>query len=146
MQTNTPRFSAYVASKSALDAFSRCIASEIVGDGARITTIHMPLVRTPMIEPTRIYKGFPAISPDEAAGMISDAIIDKPKRVATPLGNLGQLAYAVSPSSMDAVLHRAYRLFPDSKAARGKEEAGERPEEVSEEGRAFAEFTRGVHW
>jgi NAD(P)-dependent dehydrogenase (short-subunit alcohol dehydrogenase family) len=91
----TPRFSAYVASKAALDAFSRCIASEIVGDGVRITTIHMPQVRTPMIEPTKFYEAFPAISPDEAAGMIADA---------------------------------------------------ERSEEVSAEGRAFAEFTRGVHW
>ena len=44
-QTNTPRFSAYVASKSALDAFSRSIASEIVEDGVNITTVYMPLVR-----------------------------------------------------------------------------------------------------
>jgi short-subunit dehydrogenase len=158
VQTNTPRFSAYVASKAALDAFSRSIASEIIGDGVRITTIHMPLVRTPMIEPTRFYKAFPAITPEEAAAMITDAIIDQPKRVATPLGNLGQLAYALSPSSMDAILHRAYLLFPDSKAARGDKAAQAAPgreakeaapgfaEEVSEEGRAFAEFTRGVHW
>ena len=150
VQTNTPRFSAYVASKAALDAFSRSIASEIVGDGVRITTIHMPLVRTPMIEPTKIYRDFPAISPDEAGAMICDAIIDRPKRVATPLGNLGQLAYAVSPSSMDAVLNRAYRLFPDSRAARGKATPEAAPEDVteavSEEAQAFARITRGVHW
>jgi short-subunit dehydrogenase len=150
VQTNTPRFSAYVASKAALDAFSRSIASEIVGDGVRITTIHMPLVRTPMIEPTKIYRDFPAISPDEAGTMICDAIIDRPKRVATPLGNLGQLAYAVSPSSMDAVLNRAYRLFPDSRAARGKATPEAAPEDVteavSEEAQAFARITRGVHW
>ena len=51
VQTNTPRFSAYVASKAALDAFSRCIASEVIDDGVHLTTIHMPLVRTPMIAP-----------------------------------------------------------------------------------------------
>ena len=71
VQTNTPRFSAYVASKAALDAFSRCIGSEVIDDGVHITTIHMPLVRTPMIAPTKMYDAFPTISPDEAAEMIS---------------------------------------------------------------------------
>ena len=55
VQTNTPRFSAYVASKAALDAWSRCAASEMVDDNVSITTIHMPLVRTPMIAPTKMY-------------------------------------------------------------------------------------------
>src|SRR5439155_9003008 len=35
VQSNTPRFSAYVASKAALDAFTRCIASEIVDDNVQ---------------------------------------------------------------------------------------------------------------
>src|SRR5207244_12124009 len=65
VQTNTPRFSAYVASKAALDAFSRCIASEIVDDGVHITTIHMPLVGTPMIAPTQLYNRFPTITPEK---------------------------------------------------------------------------------
>src|SRR3954465_5622406 len=89
-QTNTPRFSAYVASKAALDAFSRCVASEVVDDGVHITTIHMPLVRTPMIAPTKMYDAFPTITPDEAAEMICDAMIRKPKKVATRLGNFGE--------------------------------------------------------
>ena len=76
--TNMPRFSAYVASKSALDAFSRCIASEIVDDGVDMTTIHMPLLRTPMIAPTKMYDRFPTITPDEAAGLITQAIIRQP--------------------------------------------------------------------
>ena len=87
VQTNMPRFSAYVASKSALDAFSRCIASEIIDDGVNITTIHMPLVRTPMIAPTKMYDRFPTITPEEAADMICEAIIHKPKRIATPIGH-----------------------------------------------------------
>ena len=74
-QTNPPRFSAYVASKAALDAFGRVIASEVVDDGVHITTIHMPLVRTPMIAPTRMYDMFPAITPEEAAEMIAGAIV-----------------------------------------------------------------------
>ena len=75
-QTNPPRFSAYVASKAALDAFSRVIASEMVEDKIDITTINMPLVRTPMIAPTRMYDMFPAITPEEAAEMIAKAMVD----------------------------------------------------------------------
>ena len=74
VQTNPPRFSAYVASKAALDAFTRVVGSELVGDGVTFTTIHMPLVRTPMIAPTKIYDSFPTITPDEAADLICDAI------------------------------------------------------------------------
>ena len=107
MQTNTPRFSAYVASKAALDAFSRSIGSEIIDDGIHITTVYMPLVRTPMIAPTKMYDRFPTLSPDEAAGMITDAIRKRPKRVATTLGNLGQLSYAVAPGAQDLVLNQA---------------------------------------
>ena len=153
VQTNTPRFSAYVASKAALDAFSRCIASEVVDDGVGLTTIHMPLVRTPMIAPTRIYDRFPAISPEEAADMLCEAIVHRPKRVATRLGNLGQVAYALSPKSMDAILNTAYKLFPDSTAARGGRKegasdrpAGQAPDRASRAGIAFARVTRGIHW
>jgi NAD(P)-dependent dehydrogenase (short-subunit alcohol dehydrogenase family) len=163
VQTNTPRFSAYVASKSALDAFSRCIASEVVDDGVHITAIYMPLVRTPMIAPTRMYDRFPTITPEEAADMITEAIIHRPKRIATPIGTLGQLLYAINPKSMDYILNSAYKLFPDSRAARGdgaKKEAGAKGdaktqaeqapqsegEAASREQVAFAYLMRGVHW
>jgi NAD(P)-dependent dehydrogenase (short-subunit alcohol dehydrogenase family) len=150
VQTNTPRFSAYVSSKAALDAFSRCVASEIVDEGVAITTIHMPLVRTPMIAPTKMYDRFPTITPDRAADMICEAIIYKPKRIATPLGTLGQILYAINPKSMDYILNSAYKLFPDSRAARGeKAEAPGRPtanEQASREQVAFAYLMRGVHW
>jgi NAD(P)-dependent dehydrogenase (short-subunit alcohol dehydrogenase family) len=152
VQTNTPRFSAYVASKAALDAWSRCAASEMVDDGVSITTIHMPLVRTPMIAPTKMYDAFPTITPDEAAEMICDAMIRKPKKVATRLGNFGELLYNVAPKASDAILNTAYKLFPDSSAAKGKDKdlkKGEEPakdEELSTEGVAFAYLMRGVHW
>jgi short-subunit dehydrogenase len=121
VQTNTPRFSAYVASKAALDAFSRCIASEIVDDGVQITAIYMPLVRTPMIAPTKMYNRFPTITPEEAADMITEAIVHRPKRIATPVGTLGQILYAINPKSMDYILNSAYHLFPDSRAAKGED-------------------------
>ena len=97
VQTNTPRFSAYVASKSALDAFSRCVAPECVADNVKFTTIYMPLVRTPMIAPTDMYKAFPTLSPEEAGQMLCDAMIDKPKRLASRLGTFGEVLYAISP-------------------------------------------------
>jgi short-subunit dehydrogenase len=144
-QTNPPRFSAYVASKAALDAFGRVIASEVIDDGVHITTIHMPLVRTPMIAPTRMYDVFPAISPEEAAEMIAGAMIEQPKKVATRLGTFGELLYAVAPKASDRILNQAYKLFPDSQAAKGKaEEAPDRA--PSTEAVAFAHLMKGVHW
>ena len=146
VQTNTPRFSAYVASKAALDAFARCIGSEVIDDGVHITTIHMPLVRTPMIAPTKMYDAFPTISPEEAAEMISDAIIRRPKKVATKLGTFGEVLYSLMPKTSDAILNQGYKLFPDSKAAKGEEDKTAKDEEVSTEGVAFAYLMRGVHW
>jgi thioester reductase-like protein len=142
-QTNTPRFSADVASKSALDAFSRSIASEIVEDDVYITTVYMPLVRTPMIAPTGIYDAFPTATPDEAADMITHAMIYRPKKVATRLGTFGEVLYAIAPKSVDVILNAAFKLFPESHAARG--EKG-KDEQVSAEGVAFAHLMRGVHW
>jgi NAD(P)-dependent dehydrogenase (short-subunit alcohol dehydrogenase family) len=144
-QTNPPRFSAYVASKAALDAFSRVIASEVVEDDVHLTTIHMPLVRTPMIAPTRMYDMFPAITPEEAAEMIAKAMVNRPKKVATRLGNFGELLYAVAPKASDSILNTAYKLFPDSQAAKGKgEEAADKA--PSTEAVAFAHLMKGVHW
>jgi short-subunit dehydrogenase len=145
-QTNPPRFSAYVASKAALDAFSRVIASEVKDDKVHITTINMPLVRTPMIAPTRMYDMFPAITPEEAAQMIAKAMVKHPKKVATKLGNFGELLYAVAPKASDSILNTAYKLFPDSQAAKGKD-GEERPEKApSTEAVAFAHLMKGVHW
>jgi thioester reductase-like protein len=154
VQTNTPRFSAYVASKSALDAFSRCTAPEVVGDNVKFTTVYMPLVRTPMIAPTDIYKAFPTLTPDEAAQMLCDAMIDKPKRMASRLGTFGEVLYSVSPKTVDIVLNTAYNLFPDSKAAKKKgddkkpEPADQKKDdsEMSTEAVAMAYLLRGVHF
>jgi short-subunit dehydrogenase len=144
-QTNPPRFSAYVASKAALDAFSRVIASEVKDDKVHLTTINMPLVRTPMIAPTRMYDMFPAITPEEAAEMIAKAMVNKPKKVATKLGNFGELLYAVAPKASDSILSTAYKLFPDSQAAKGKESEA-REKAPSTEAVAFAHLMKGVHW
>jgi NAD(P)-dependent dehydrogenase (short-subunit alcohol dehydrogenase family) len=143
VQTNPPRFSAYVASKAALDSFTRVVASEVVGDGVTFTTIHMPLVRTPMIAPTKIYDAFPTITSEEAADMICEALRSRPKHIGTRLGTFGEVAYALSPKTVDRLLHLAYRVFPDSAASRGQTDVEER---ASFEQIAMANLTRGVHW
>lgn len=141
VQTNAPRFSAYVASKAALDAFSRSIASEVVGDGVCVTTVYMPLVRTPMIAPTKIYEAVPTRSPDEAVDMIVDGIVNRKKRVATRLGVFGEVSYAVAPKLIDRILNTGFRLFPDSPKSKGEEHAPPGPEAV-----AFAHIMHGIHW
>jgi len=146
VQANIPRFSAYVASKAALDAFSRCISSEIIDDGVHITTIYMPLVRTPMIAPTKMYDRFPTMTPAEAADMICKAMIRKPKSVGTAMGNAGALAYQVAPRGVDVILNAGYKLFPDSMAARGETKESKKEEQPSTESVAFAHILRGVHW
>jgi NAD(P)-dependent dehydrogenase (short-subunit alcohol dehydrogenase family) len=143
VQTSPPRFSAYVASKSALDAFTRVVSSETIGDNVTFTTIHMPLVRTPMIAPTKIYDSFPTISPDEAADLICEAIRAKPKQINTRLGTFGEVAYALAPKAVDQILHMAYKVFPESAAAAGKKDPSEK---ASGEATALAYLMRGVHW
>jgi short-subunit dehydrogenase len=142
LQVNTPRFSAYVASKAALDAFSRSIGAEVIGDGVHITTIYMPLVRTPMIAPTKMYDRFPTLSPDEAANLITEAIRKRPKRMATRLGTIGQITYALAPGAQDLVANQAYLLFPESDGTKAKD-ADALP---TAEQRAFVRATQGVHW
>ena len=143
VQTNPPRFSAYVASKAALDAFTRVVSSEVVGDGVTFTTIHMPLVRTPMIAPTKIYDSFPTISPDEAADIVCEAIRAKPKQINTRLGTFGEVAYALAPKAVDQILHMAYKVFPDSAAAKGEKDPSEK---ANMEQVAMANILKGVHW
>jgi len=143
VQTNPPRFSAYVASKAALDAWTRVVGSESIGDNVHFTTIHMPLVRTPMIAPTKIYDSFPTISPDEAADLICEAIQAKPKQINTRLGTFGEVAYTLFPKAVDQILSTAYKVFPDSAAAKGEKDPDEH---ASTEQVALAHLMRGVHW
>jgi len=141
--TNAPRFSAYVASKAALDAWTRCAASEFADQGVSFTTINMPLVRTPMIAPTQIYKNVPTLSPEEAADMIAQACIFKPVRIATRLGVTGQVLHAFVPRIAQIVMNTSFRMFPDSSAAKG--EKGARPQ-LSPEALAMQQMMRGIHF
>ncbi len=144
--TNAPRFSAYVASKSALDAWTRCAASEFSDVGIKFTTINMPLVRTPMIAPTRLYSNVPTLSPEEAADLVVDAIVHKPDRIATRLGIVGQVMHAVMPRIAQIIMNTSFRMFPDSDAARGGEKEGGKPPQLTADQVAFQQLMRGIHF
>ena len=141
--SNAPRFSAYVSSKAALDAFARCAVAEFSDSGIEFTTINMPLVRTEMIAPTKIYEHVPTLSPEEAADLIVQAIIYKPERIATRTGIFAQVLHAVAPKLYAVIMNTAFRLFPESTAAKGQPVDGPEPslEQIS-----FAQFTRGIYW
>jgi NAD(P)-dependent dehydrogenase (short-subunit alcohol dehydrogenase family) len=145
--TNAPRFSAYVASKAALDAWTRCASSEFADQGISFTTINMPLVRTPMIAPTNIYKNVPTLSPEEAADMVAQACIFKPVRVATRLGITGQVLHALVPRIAQIAMNTSFRMFPDSSAAKGAK-PGDKPvkQQLSAEAVAMQQMMRGIHF
>ncbi len=142
--TNPPRFSAYVASKAALDAWSNVVSSELVGDGISFTTIHMPLVRTPMIAPTKLYDRFPTISPAQAALKVITALVQKPHEINTKTGSLGALAHYLAPKTSFRILHLAYQVFPDSTAAKGGASQGGGKSESEQ--MLLARLLQGVHW
>jgi NAD(P)-dependent dehydrogenase (short-subunit alcohol dehydrogenase family) len=141
--TNAPRFSAYVASKAALDAWTRCAASEFADQGVTFTTINMPLVRTPMIAPTKIYNNVPTLAPEEAADLIAQACVSKPVRIATRMGITGQLLHALLPRVAQIAMNTTFRMFPDSQAAKG--EKGGKPQ-LSAEAMALQQMMQGIHF
>lgn len=144
--TNAPRFSAYVASKAALDAWARCAASEFADVGVTFTTINMPLVRTPMIAPTRLYQNVPTLSPEEAADLVIQAIVYRPVRIATRLGIAGEVLHALVPKIAQIVMNTSFRMFPDSDAARGAKDATGKPPQLSADQIAFQQLMRGIHF
>jgi NAD(P)-dependent dehydrogenase (short-subunit alcohol dehydrogenase family) len=143
-QAYPPRFAAYVASKNALDGFSRCFAPEVANEGIAVTTIHMPLVRTPMIAPTGMYKNFPTISADEAADMVVEALIKRPHEVSTRVGKFGELVHAIAPNVHQLIMAGAFHMLPDST---GSSHADGQPSDqaVTPEAYALGMLMRGIH-
>lgn len=141
--TNAPRFAGYNASKAALEGFLRCAAAEYRERGVHFTVINMPLVRTPMVAPTKMYDQFALLQPEQAADLVCDAIIRRPARIATRLGVFAQLVEALAPWINTAITSEGFRMFPESEAAGGQREAGAQP---TPDGVAFASFLRGIHW
>lgn len=142
--TPSPRFSAYTASKSALDAWTRAAAVEFSDLNVRFTTINMPLVRTPMIEATKVYDAMPVLTPDEATDMVVEAVIKKPKRIATNMGIFLQVQNALAPRVSEVVMNIVFRMFNDSAAARGEKKTEE--VQASNEQVALGALMKGVHF
>jgi short-subunit dehydrogenase len=137
---NAPRFSGYVASKAALEAWTRCAASEFLDRGIHFTTINMPLVRTAMIAPTKLYDDLPTLSPEEAADMVVDAIIRRPDRIATRLGHVGAAVDTLLPRLGHIIMNTAFRTFPDSTDAEGTAAQAATPDQL-----AISQLLHGVH-
>jgi short-subunit dehydrogenase len=145
VQTRAPRFGAYIASKAALDTLSDSLQAETINDGVRFTTVYMALVKTPMISPTKVYDQFPTLTPEQAAGVIADAIVHRPRRLSPPFGQFAAFADAVNPMIMDYVRNRAFTMFGDSDAAQGGE-SKDSSEKFDKRSEAFVQATRGIHW
>ena len=137
---NATRFSAYVASKAALDAFSRCLSAEVHSHKIAITSVYMPLVRTPMIAPTKIYNYVPTLSPEQAADLIAYAIVKRPKKVATNLGRLAAITYSIAPGINNKLMSIGFNLFPSSTASIGKHD------KLNLMQRTYARLFPGEHW
>ena len=140
--TNATRFAAYNASKAALEAFARCASGEYADRGVRFTVVNLPLVRTRMVAPTKLYDGFPLLEPDQAADMVCEALVTRPERLAAGLGTLGQITEAIAPCLGRAINAESFALFPDSEAAGGPPQRGARP---SAEAAAIAALAKGMH-
>ena len=117
-----PKYSSYLPTKAALDAFADVVSSETLSDHITFTNIHMPLVSTPMIAPSKRLNPVPAISAERAAAMVVRGLVEKPVRIDTPMGTLAEAGHYFTPSLSRRILHQLYLGYPDSPAARGVEE------------------------
>jgi short-subunit dehydrogenase len=138
-----PRFSAYIASKAALEAFTRSASAEYRDRGVRFTVINFPLVRTAMSAPTGAFRDMRMLSPEEAAERIVQALVERPARIVTPLGRLAQAFELFAPGLLDLINNAAFQMYPDSAAARGLDAPDEPP---TQDALDFARIVRGVHW
>jgi NAD(P)-dependent dehydrogenase (short-subunit alcohol dehydrogenase family) len=114
LQTDTPRFAAYLGSKAALDEFGTVAGRELLGDGIAVTSVRMPLVRTPMISPTRAYRALPAASPQDAAELVVRALLRRPVRVGRPAGFAAEVFSTIAPNTARLVAHLVYAVMPES--------------------------------
>ena len=119
VQASSPKYSAYVPTKAALDAFADVVGTETLSEHITFTSIHMPLVRTPMIAPSRQLNPIPPITAEHAAAMVVRGLVEKPARIDTPLGTLADFGTYLAPKLSRRLLHQLYLGYPDSAAAKG---------------------------
>ncbi|MGN6576229.1 MAG: SDR family NAD(P)-dependent oxidoreductase [Nocardioides sp.] len=119
VQVKAPKFAAYIASKAALDVWSRIVGRELRGDGVTFTNMRFGLVRTDMAGPTDVYRRAPALTPEQAARKVVRALERRPLTVNDAAGTVAEVFNLVAPRLSDALFHRMHKRFPDSRAARG---------------------------
>lgn len=165
VQARNPKYSSYLPTKAALDAFADVVSTETLSDHITFTNIHMPLVATPMIAPSKRLNPVPAISAERAAAMVVRGLVEKPVRIDTPMGTLAEAGHQFAPRLSRRILHQLYLGYPDSAAARGIAAPSEavapqprRPRRPSRAVRAvprvgvpkpvkqMARLVPGVHW
>jgi len=139
------RFSAYVASKSALEGFTRCAETEYADRNVHFCNINMPLVRTEMIAPTKAYDYAPALTVEEAADMFVDGLVNKHSRVATGNGRLQLILNVFAPKIHVTLMNIIFRMFDDSRLGKPEKVAG-KPEQPTAEQVALAQLVKGVHY
>jgi short-subunit dehydrogenase len=145
--TNAPRFSAYVASKAAMDAFANCAAGEFADDRIVFTTVYMPLVRSSMTAPTELYQQLPMLSTDEAAELIAEAIIHRRERVTTGLGDFALGLHALAPRLARVIMSVSYRMFGEpTPRDRTRAAASGKSPAPSADQVAITQLMRGMHF
>ncbi len=117
VQLKAPKFSAYIASKTALDSFARIAGRETWFDNVTFTNLRLDLVRTEMIEATHAYRELPAKTPEQAAQLVVRALEDRPLTISTAAGRVGEVLNLVAPRAMDAGMALLSVRVPDSPAA-----------------------------
>lgn len=73
----TVNWAAYQASKTAFDQWLRCASAELENQNIKISTAYLPLVKTRMIEPTKLYDHVPALQPQQAATIICRLLLTR---------------------------------------------------------------------
>ncbi len=119
-QIKAPKFSAYIASKTALDVWGRIMGREAFFDNVTCTNVRVALVATDMIGPTDAYSNSRVESPEHCAGRIVRALEDRPITVNGIVGTVGEVANLLTPRLSDFAMAVAHRKVPDSAAARGE--------------------------
>src|SRR6202012_6141327 len=94
--------------------------TETLSDHVTFTNVHMPLVATPMIKPSRRLNPVPPITAEHAAAMVVRGLIDPPLRIDTPLGTLSEAGHYFTPKLSRRILHQVYLGYPDAAAAGGE--------------------------
>ncbi|KYQ82243.1 short-chain dehydrogenase [Acinetobacter sp. NRRL B-65365] len=122
-QVPIPLFSAYLASKSALESFSRSLSMELKDKGIDVSIVYFPMVRTPMSSKTAIYKHMKMLDTPAAAGWIVKAIERKSYRVSSKAGLVANALLNTTPTWMMNLSRPLFQLMDKRLKSKLKTEA-----------------------